>query len=246
MKHILIAVLLVSTFMAEDGYAVGAYGDSVLAAKFSPILILTESTGRKWGDIRVLKPERVGIVDAQSADSIRSQKAAGRWGGTPATQIDSSTVQVDTSSSDRTLRTAKKLGIGALWGTVPSYALGALLAVMAAGNSEGFGAAFLFEFTVLFGYPLGAAAGVSRVDPYDRLIHSLAGSAVGFAVGVELTSPHDFLEDSRWETWPMYVCPLVGATIASELGRDPVESRRFTIDVVPSPGALSAAATLRF
>ena len=50
-----------------------ASSDSVLAAKFSPILILTEETGRKWGDIRVLRPERVEIIDAQSADSIRFQ-----------------------------------------------------------------------------------------------------------------------------------------------------------------------------
>ena len=59
--------------MAGEGHAVSASSDSVLAAKFSPILILTEETGRRWGDIRVLRPERVEIIDAQSADSIRFQ-----------------------------------------------------------------------------------------------------------------------------------------------------------------------------
>lgn len=71
MKHNLSAILLVFTFMVRDGHAVDAASDSALAAKFSPILILTEERGGEWGDIRVLKPERVEIVGAESADSIR-------------------------------------------------------------------------------------------------------------------------------------------------------------------------------
>ena len=59
--------------MAGYGHAVNVATDSVLAAKFSPILILTEERGGKWGDIRVLKPEPVGIIGAQSADSLRFQ-----------------------------------------------------------------------------------------------------------------------------------------------------------------------------
>ncbi|MXY80913.1 MAG: hypothetical protein F4Y91_02255, partial [Gemmatimonadetes bacterium] len=52
-----------------------AYADSVsdltLAQKFSPILILTEKTSGKYGNIRVIKPEPVNIVSAQYADSIK-------------------------------------------------------------------------------------------------------------------------------------------------------------------------------
>ena len=187
------------------------------------------------------------VEDAHASavsDSLNlTQGTSGQWEDVPAGQIDSSTVEVGTSS--RVPRIGRKLGIGALWGTVPSYALGLFL-TLATGNTEGFGAGIILEFTVLFGYPIGVAAGVSRVDQYDRLIHSLAGSVVGFAVGFKLTGPHNYLEDSRWETWPDYVCPLVGATIASELGRDPNESRRFSVDFVPGPGVLSAVARLTF
>ena len=41
-----------------------------LAKKFSSILVLTEDTGGKWGDIEVLKPEPVEIMGAQSAENI--------------------------------------------------------------------------------------------------------------------------------------------------------------------------------
>ena len=188
------------------------------------------------------------INDTDYTFQVRAGNAVGYGPAAEATPrfeapTDADSNKVDTSSPAS--RTARKLGIGALWGIVPSYALGLFL-TLATGNTEGFGAGLLLEFTVLFGYPLGVAAGVDRVDRYDRFIHSLAGSVVGFAVGAKLTSPHNYLEDSRWETWPLYVCPLVGATIASELGRDSNESRRFSIHVVPRPGALSAVAKVRF
>ena len=41
-----------------------------LAKMSSPILILTEETGGKWGDIMVTKPEPVGIMGARSADNL--------------------------------------------------------------------------------------------------------------------------------------------------------------------------------
>ncbi|MCY3737303.1 MAG: hypothetical protein OXG13_12925 [Gemmatimonadaceae bacterium] len=41
-----------------------------LAEMFSPILILTEETGGKWGDIIVTKPEPVNIMGAQSAENL--------------------------------------------------------------------------------------------------------------------------------------------------------------------------------
>ena len=148
------------------------------------------------------------------------------------------------SDSDRERRIAGKLGIGALWGIVPS-SMGLFMTAVA-GNTDGLGARAIFEFSVLFGFPVGAAVGVNRVDPYDRLLHALAGSAMGFAIGLGLTAPHNYLIDSRWETWPLYVFPLAGATIASELGRDPNESRRFSIEIVPSHRAFMALAKLKW
>ena len=44
--------------------------DLELAVMFSPILILTEDTGHKWGKILPLKPEPVEIVGARSAQSL--------------------------------------------------------------------------------------------------------------------------------------------------------------------------------
>ena len=72
MKHHLTAIFLIFTFMVGDGHA-DADSDAALAAKFSPILILTEEKGGEWGDIRVLKPEPVGIVGAESADNLKFQ-----------------------------------------------------------------------------------------------------------------------------------------------------------------------------
>ena len=65
-----IAVLLLALLRVAETYA-NPDSDSLLAYKFSPILILTEDTGDRWGDIRVTKPEPVEILNAQSADSIR-------------------------------------------------------------------------------------------------------------------------------------------------------------------------------
>ena len=44
--------------------------DLALAQKFSPILILTEETSGKYGDIRVTKPEPVEIVGANSVSNL--------------------------------------------------------------------------------------------------------------------------------------------------------------------------------
>ena len=177
---------------------------------------------------------RTGVV--LEAGEIDSSTVAGHL-------VASSTAEVGTSSP--VTRISRKLAFGALWGVVPSYFSGMFL-TLATGNTEGFGAGLVLQFTVALGYPLGVAAGVSRVDPHDRFIHALAGSGVGLLANFYIPIPYQFSAFDWDVIWNWFVCPLVGATIASELGRDPTESRRFSIDVVPSPGALSAAATLRF
>ena len=66
---IVIAVLtLFASLMAAEADA--ATDTERLAEMFSPILILAEETGHKWGDIKVTKPEPVEIMGAQSADSL--------------------------------------------------------------------------------------------------------------------------------------------------------------------------------
>lgn len=99
------------------------------------------------------------------------------------------------------------------------------------------------------GYSIGTAVGVSRVDPYDSYIMSLGGSVVGFIGGLGLTSA------SSGMLWPfLLVCPVVGATLASEWSRSlnladkpPPKPPRLFMNLVPDTrGHLSAIATLRF
>ena len=71
MKLLLVIGILFAVLMATATDAADAASDSLLARMFSPILILTEDTGGKYGDIRVIQPEPVDIVSAQFADSIR-------------------------------------------------------------------------------------------------------------------------------------------------------------------------------
>ena len=74
MKHRIVIITLFALLMVKYVHADEA-SDLELALKFSPILILTEETGDEHGwereDMRVIKPEPVEIVSAQSADSIR-------------------------------------------------------------------------------------------------------------------------------------------------------------------------------
>ncbi len=64
-------VIVVLTLFAVIGVAkADAASDLELAKKFSPILILAEETGHKWGDVKVIKPEPVEIMGATSADNV--------------------------------------------------------------------------------------------------------------------------------------------------------------------------------
>ena len=91
-------------------------------------------------------------------------------------------------------------------------------------------------WSVLIGYPVGSAIGVSLVDPHDRFIHSLIGSLLGVGVATPASSDINFL-----------IFPPILATLASELFRSPPKARRFSVDLIPNPKrGLSAVATLRF
>ena len=91
------------------------------------------------------------------------------------------------------------------------------------------------------GYTVGAAVGVSRVDPHDRFIPALGGSAAGLIAGLFLTSAADIL-------WPtLFAAPIVTATMMSEWTRNPPEDGRLSFGLSPTPGrGISAAAALRF
>ena len=195
-----------------------------------------------------------GLANQDSTQGSGEIKAVADWGNANSGRAAGDFRETPDSLSGRTAkgkdmgrgrRIVKKLAAGALAGIVPSYALGFILTF--ASDVEGFGAGLVFEFSLIFGYPVGAAIGVSLADPHDRFIMSMAGGGIGFVIGIMRTGPHNFLIDSRWETWPIFVGPLVGATIASELLREPLESRRLSVGLGPSPrGHLSAVVKLRF
>ena len=91
------------------------------------------------------------------------------------------------------------------------------------------------------GYTIGVPIGVSVTDPHDRFMSSLVGSVMGGVMGIVLTA-------STWKLWPsLLICPIIGATIRSELTRKPPEARHFSVGLAPnSDGRLSAIATFRF
>ena len=105
---------------------------------------------------------------------------------------------------------------------------------------------------------VGTAVGVSRVDPQDNFLITLAGSALvgaGVPYAIALT---EWAESEGGENLLILsglLGPIVGATIASELWRKPLsskphwkpEARRVSVGLVPDlKGGLSAVATLRF
>ena len=92
----------------------------------------------------------------------------------------------------------------------------------------------------LLAVPVGISAGVSVWDQRDRFIYTLAGSLVGFGVGIALDIASDGGAYSLW-------LPVITATAASEWSRYRPESRRYSLGLRPEPrGGLSGVAALRF
>ena len=169
------------------------------------------------------------------------------------TPVDS--LEVKNEKAD--IRIGKKLAYGALSGLgagAVGGAMGFALGYEDCSNCGddpggcdfcGMGALLGSLFIGSIGYSIGTAVGVSRVDPYDSYIMSLGGSVVGFIGGLGLTSA------SSGMLWPfLLVCPVVGATLASEWSRslNPSDKKLpLFMNLVPDPrGRLSAVATLRF
>ena len=162
-------------------------------------------------------------------------------------QIDSS--RMDNEGAGK--RVAQKLmsgtlvgSFGAIMGGFATYSLGVLGDQDCEWEDDPFlnvCDAHLRAFTLgALGYTVGGAIGVHRVDPYDRFIPTLAGSASGFIAGL-------FVGIGVGNPLPLLLGPPVLSAIASEWWRKPPEPRRFSVGLVPDRrGRLSAVATLRF
>ena len=140
---------------------------------------------------------------------------------------------------------------------VPLKLIAGILGGVAGATSGDCGRSQEFELCrgFLYSYWAGIVIGVAAIDfntsdPHDRPIKSLikslgvslCGSVVGLigGFGLGLVS-----QEVLWLSIP--VGPIVGATLASELWRKPLASRRISVGLMPNPrGRLSAVATLRF
>ena len=144
-------------------------------------------------------------------------------------------------------RLAAKLGAGAGAGVAVGVAAAGLVFISAEvdppeGELAGLGVAAVAAVFGGIGYVIGVPVGVNKVDPHDLFGASLAGSLIGGGVGFMATI-------QQYDVWPsLLICPVVGATVMSELTRDvPPEARRVSVGLAPGPdGSVSALATLRF
>ena len=143
-------------------------------------------------------------------------------------------------------RMVAKLAFGAGTGVAAGFAAAGLVFVLAGAElpeEEGPGLALVggMALSGWIAYLIGVPVGVSRVDPHDRFMASLAGSVIGGGVGYRMTRQQDDIGPS------VLIWPLVGAVTMSEIFRDPPEARRLSVGLAPGPkGSVSALATLRF
>ena len=87
----------------------------------------------------------------------------------------------------------------------------------------------------------GGSLGVSWVDPDDSFSLTLIGGLIGGGVGIAITS-------ASIKFWPsLFLGPIAGAYIGSEISRKFFEFRRLSVGLAPDrDGNLSAIATFRF
>ena len=173
------------------------------------------------------------LLAKSSRDMAKLKKATG---------VELSFARID----DRNWRIHRKLGAGALVGAGAGLAGAGFVLLWDKANPQegdlvGFAVAASAAIFGGIGYVIGVPIGVSRVDPHDRFIASLAGSLIGGGVGYHITR-------QEYKLWPScLIFPLVGATAMSEVLRNPPEARRVSVGLAPGPdGSVSALATLRF
>ncbi len=144
-------------------------------------------------------------------------------------------------------RIAKKLAGGVLAGFLFGMAGGtAAAAITDCKKDETFCELGNFITGGWYGYVVGVPVGMSSFDPYDQFKYSLAGSLIGGAASLVVFKKVE--DDTTEELWPvLFISPLIGAAVMSEVFRKPLENRRVSIGLLPGPkGRLSAVATLRF
>ena len=163
-------------------------------------------------------------------------------------EVESAVRPLQGPEDDREPRVFEKLAAGAIGGVVWGFT--GVLAGAAWASTEdcaqentlcGLGPVVGAVILGTAGYTVGAAVGVSRVDPHDQFIPVLGGSAAGLIAGLYLTSAAGIL-------WPtLFAAPIVTATVVSEWTRAPPEDARLSFGLSPTPGrGFSAAATLAF
>jgi len=144
-------------------------------------------------------------------------------------------------------RLVKKLVVGGLGGVGGAYfGAGLMLALDSHQNTEGddgIGRAMAGVVGLWGGYIGGTAMGVSGVDPHDNFRMTLAASAlVGVGVPVIMSA---LVNNEEGLVLSALFSPVIGATIASELWRNP--PGRVSVGLLPAlKGGLSASATLHF
>jgi len=143
-------------------------------------------------------------------------------------------------------RMIKKLGCGALAGFLSGIVGTGIAAAMGDCRSENM-ACLVAPFAIGggIGWVVGVPVGVSLCDPHDQFKYSLAGSLIGSTVSLAVIKMDEKTAEDLWPA--LVICPLIGATVMSEVFREPPEVRRVSIGLLPGPkGRLSAVATLRF
>ena len=91
------------------------------------------------------------------------------------------------------------------------------------------------------GFPLG----MSAADPYDSLPTTLLAGVIPGLAGYSLLAADQ--DNDRTAFLFMYVVPVIGSLIASELWRKPPQDRRVSFGLSPIPNSgLSAVTMLRF
>ena len=184
-----------------------------------------------------------------------AQEAAAKRSGEGGTAGQNSPPKQEERSSKKGYddRIDKKCLAGALGGVGGGLA-GAAIMVGIDDGSFGWGIPALMGFWG--GNVVGTAVGVSAVDPHDSLPIALAGSVLG-GVGVPYALGYAFQDEEFIGPLLLlsaFLGPIVGATIASELWRNPPaaaldlpETRHILVGLIPHHnGGLSAIVTLRF
>ena len=191
------------------------------------------------------RADNAGVIDSSRVEHIRALIDFGyaeSWLQAMPDSLSTGTAKEDGRGIGK--RIVKKLGVGVLGGS-GGVILGAALGALGTGGG---GATDGVPFVLggLLGYTAGTVVGVTWVDPHDHFISTLLGSLVGTVVGLK-EMPNNVSIEKWSETWPVFVYPVIGATIMSELSRYVPASSRFSLSVEPERrGGLSAVVTLRF